>query len=74
MHGVDRKINLLGDPLDQREVGKTRDEIAVCAGVGVGLSTLDRLIGKRHVMRVRLGLQEQVGAQIDEEAIANAGA
>ena len=36
----------LHDPLDQREVGKPRNEEAVRASVGIGLAALDRLVGQ----------------------------
>ena len=54
---------------DLLRIGQPRDEEAAGAGIGEGLSALDRLVDQRIV--VGLGLQEQVGAGVDEEVVAD---
>ena len=69
---VQRQRHFLDDPLDLPRVGEAGDEEAAGAGVGEGLAALDRLVDQRRVMRLRLDVE--VGAGVDEELVADGAA
>jgi len=74
MHRIHRYLERAANPFDQRQVRQARDEVAIGSGSRIGFSALDRLVRKRGVMCVRWRFQEQIGACVDEESVANTGA
>ena len=66
---VQRQRHLAHDALDLLRVGQARHEEAAGAGIGKGLAALDHLVDQRIVIGLRL--QEQVGAGVDEERVAD---
>ena len=66
---VQRQRHVADDPLDLPRIGEAGHEEAAGPGIGKGLAALDRRIDQRH--RHLLRLQEQVGAGVDEEIVAD---
>ena len=58
----------------RRQVGEHRHEDAARAGLGISMSPRQRRIDHRRVMRLGLGLDEDVGARVDEEIRPDRGA
>ena len=69
---VQRERHFLDDPLDLLRIGEAGDEETAGAGVGESLPALDRLVDQRRVMRLRL--EVQVGAGVDEKMVADRAA
>src|SRR5215207_156171 len=69
---VQRERHFLDDPLDLLRIGEAGDEETAGASVGEGLPALDRLVDQRRVMRLRL--EVQVGAGVDEKMVADGAA
>ena len=69
---VQRQRHFLDDPLDLPRIGEAGDEEPAGAGVGEGLPALDHFVDQRRVMRLRLDVQ--VGAGVDEKLVADGAA